>query len=56
MSVEDLQLGEYQKVYPPRFVITVRGSTTAKDSHAVFTFTGATDEFVKEIIFTKGKF
>lgn len=54
MSVEELQLKEKQKLYPPRFVATVRGSSTAEDSKAVFTFEGATRKISREIILAKG--
>ena len=53
-KLDDLQLREKKELYPPRFVITFTGSSTAEDSHAVFTFQGATEEIVKEIILTKG--
>ena len=54
MSKEELELCENEKVYPPRFVVTVRGLSAAKDSRVVFTFEGATKKIVKEIILTKG--
>ena len=54
MSKEELQLSERMKLYPPRFVVKIKGSNNAVDSKAVFTFEGATEEIVKEIILTKG--
>ena len=54
MSIEDLQLAEYKKLYPPRFVIMVKKSSAAKDSHVNFTFEGATQEIVKTISLSKG--
>ena len=54
MSVEELQLREYKKLYPPRFVIRTRGSSAAEDSLVTFTFEGATEEIVREIILSKG--
>ena len=54
MSIEQLQLAERQKLYPPRFVITVTESSAAEDSLVVFTFEGATQEIVKKISLTKG--
>ena len=46
---EYFQLKEEKKLYPPKFVITVRRSRTAEDSHVDFTFQGATQEIVKRI-------
>ena len=54
MSVEELQLREDRKLYPPRFVVAVNGSSAVKDSMAVFRFEGATEKISKEIILTKG--
>ena len=54
MSEDYLKLKENLKLYPPRFVVEIRGLSTAKDTKAVFTFEGATEEIVKEIILTKG--
>lgn len=54
MSEEQLKLREEKKLYPPKFVITVTGSSTSKDSQAVFTFEGATRNIVKNISLTKG--
>ena len=42
------------ELYPPRFVITFNGSSTAEDCHTEFRFQGATEEIVKEIILTTG--
>ena len=44
-----LELKEEKRLYPPRFVINVRRSRTAEDSHVDFTFQGATREIVKRI-------
>ena len=54
---EYLEFKEEEKLYPPKFVITVRRSRTAEDSHVDFTFQGATQEIVKRISLntTKGK-
>ena len=54
MGKDDLRLKEYMNLYPPRFVLKIRASTTAEDSKAVFIFEGATEEIVKEVILTKG--
>ena len=54
MSEDDLKLRESMKLYPPRFVVEIRGSSNAKDTKAVFTFEGATEEIVMEITLTKG--
>ena len=54
MNEEYLKLKEDNKLYPPRFVITVRRSSTAMDSYVDFTFQGATREIVKRISLTKG--
>ena len=54
MSLQELQLREATKLYPPRFVITTHGSSAAEDSRVVFTFEGATEEIIKEIILPKG--
>ena len=53
MSKEDLQLRESTKLYPPRFVFKIRGSSTAGEPKALFIFEGATEEIVKEIILPK---
>ena len=53
-SIEELQLLEQKKLYPPRFVITIIGCSTAKNSLVAFTFKGATQEIVKEISLVKG--
>ena len=49
MDKDVLELREEQKLYPPKFVITVRRSRTAKDSYVDFTFQGATREIFKRI-------
>ena len=54
MSEDDLKLKENMKLYPPRFVVEIRGSSTTEDTKAVFTFEGAIEEIVKEIILVKG--
>ena len=54
MSKDELQAREDTRLYPPRFVITVRGSCPAPDSRVVFRFEGATIQIVKEVILTKG--
>ena len=54
MSVRELQLNEHLNLYPPRFVFKTSASSTANDSKAVFTFEGATEEIVKEVILSKG--
>ena len=54
MSVDYLKLKEDNKLYPPRFVVTVLRSSTATDSFVDFTFQGATQEIVKRIRLTKG--
>ena len=52
--MKDLILKERLNLYPPRFVVKISASNTAEDSKAVFTFEGATEEVVKEVILTKG--
>ena len=54
MSVEELQLQEATRLYPPRFVITIRRSSTVRNFTVVFTFEGATKEIIKEVTFTEG--
>ena len=54
MSKDALMLKESMNLYPPRFVVTIRASSNAEDSKAVFTFEGATEKIVKEVILTKG--
>ena len=54
MSKNELILKERLNLYPPRFVVKISASSTAEDSKVVFTFEGATEEIVKEIILTKG--
>ena len=54
MSVDYLKLKEDNKLYPPRFVVTVIRSSTATDLFVDFTFQGATQEIVKRIRLTKG--
>lgn len=49
MDMEVLELREEQKLYPPKFVITIRRSYAAEDSHVDFTFQGATRKIVKRI-------
>ena len=49
MDREDLELREEEKLYPPKFVITVRRTRTAEDSYVDFTFQGATREIFKRI-------
>ena len=53
MSKEDLQLRESTKLYPPRFVVKMRGSNSVGEPKAVFNFEGATEEIVKEFYFPK---
>lgn len=55
MSLEELELRENMKIYPPRFVIKVSGSAAAENSRAIFTFQGAIETIVKEVILSKGK-
>ena len=55
MSEDDLTLKECMKLYPPRYrIVRIRASSTAEDSKALFTFEGATEEIVKQVILTKG--
>ena len=56
MEFKEIQLRERNKLYPPRFVVAVNGSTTAENSVATFTFQGAIDPIVKEVNLKKGKF
>ena len=52
MSMDDLTLREHASLYPPRFILKMTASSTA--AKAVFTFEGATEEIVKEVILTTG--
>ena len=54
MTIEELQLREATRLYPPRFVIKIQGSNVVKDLALAFKFEGATEEIVKGVIFTKG--
>ena len=54
MTMEELHLSEKRKLYPPRFVIKIQGSNVLQNSPLAFKFEGATEEIVKEVIFTKG--
>lgn len=54
MSMDDLTLREHASLYPPRFILKMTASSTADNSKAVFTFEGATEEIVKEVILTTG--
>jgi len=54
MNENELILKERMNLYPPRFVVRIRESSSAEDSKAVFTFEGATEKIVKEVILTKG--
>ena len=54
MDKDELQAREDTRLYPPRFVITVRRSCPAPDSRVVFRFKGATKQIVKQVILTKG--
>ena len=54
MSEDDLILKERMNLYPPRFAVGIGASSTAEDSKAVFTFEGATEKIVKEVLLTKG--
>ena len=54
MTIEELQLREATRLYPPRFVIKIQGSNVVQNSPLAFKFEGATEEIVKEVIFTKG--
>ena len=56
MKLDDLQTRQNIKLYPPRFVVTVKGSSDAQDSKAVFTFEGTVNPIVKEIILARGIF
>lgn len=48
IRVDELKLLEDEKLYPPRFVIRVTGSSIAETSHVVFTFPLATQEIIKK--------
>ena len=54
MRPDELQVREEKKLYPPRFVITVRRSCAAPDSRVVFRFEGATRQIVKDVILPPG--
>ena len=54
MSAEELRFMEGKRLYPPRFVVKIGGSSAVKDSTLAFKFEGATEEIVKQVIFTKG--
>lgn len=55
-GLQYLELKEEKKLYPPKFVIMVRRSRIAEDSHVDFIFQGATRGIVKRIslYITKG--
>ena len=55
LKLEELQLMEDMRLYPPRFLIRVSGSAAAENSRAIFTFQGAIKTIVKEVILNKGK-
>ena len=54
MDKDELEAREDTRLYPPRFVISVRRSCPAPDSRVVFRFKGATKQIVKEVILSKG--
>lgn len=54
MSEDDLKLREDNKLYPPKFIITVRRSSAAGNSHVDITFEGATRKIVKRFSLTTG--
>ena len=54
MSLDNLTLREHASLYPPRFILKITASSTAHNSKAVFTFEGATEEIVKEVILITG--
>ena len=56
MKLDDLQTRQNIKLYPPRFVVTVKETSDARDSKAVFTFEGTINPIVKEIILARGIF
>ena len=51
---ETLELRERLKMYPPRFVISFKDTSSAEDCYAVFKFQGATESIEKKILLTKG--
>ena len=51
---EKLELKERLKMYPPRFVIRFKDTSSAEDCYAVFKFQGATESIEKKILLTKG--
>ena len=54
MNVDELKLREDNKLYPPRFIITIWRSSAAEDSYVDITFEGATQKIVKRFSLTKG--
>ena len=54
MSREELKLREDTMLYPPNFVVKIRGSSVAECPKAIFKFEGATKEIIKEIFLDKG--
>ena len=54
MDEENLKLRESLKLYPPRFVILFKDTSSAEDCYAVFKFQGATESIEKKILLTEG--
>ena len=54
MNREELKLREDTMLYPPKFVVKIRGSSVAECPKAIFKFEGATKEIIKAIFLDKG--
>ena len=51
---ETLELRERLKMYPPRFVISFKDTSSAEDCYVVFKFEGAVESIEKKILLSKG--
>ena len=54
MDRKTLELKERMKMYPPRFVIPFKDTSSAEDCYAVFKFEGAVEPIEKKIRLSKG--
>ena len=54
MDKGTLELKERMKMYPPRFVIPFKDTSSAEDCYAVFKFEGAVESIEKKILLSKG--
>ena len=54
MDRKTLELKERMKMYPPRFVIPFKDTSSAEDCYAVFKFQGAVESIEKKSRLSKG--